>query len=165
MPFSDYKVLQWRILGGFHRFPLKPPFAVALAMNIITFRPHTCNKSSPLWIATVQSNWLYSCHPAVVISQCFCWLNCAKTAMKVLWKWMYPPASGGLCPPDPLLCVFGNPLINFLDPPLYCSRVLEAYRNRQDCRYRRPAVGLSSVRRLSIRRLAIRRLFLCFNYL
>ena len=28
--------------------------------------------------------------------------------MKVLWKWIYPPASGVLCPPDPLLCVFGN---------------------------------------------------------
>ena len=51
--------------------------------------------------------------------------------MKVLWKWIYPPAPGGLCPPDLLLYVFWNPLINFLDPPLVHVRSLSRWSSRQ----------------------------------
>ena len=51
--------------------------------------------------------------------------------MKVLWKWIYPPAPGGLCPPDPLLYVFWNPLFNFLDPPLTIETFCGSNQTRQ----------------------------------
>ena len=51
-------------------------------------------------------------------------LNIPKPGIKVMLNWKYPSASGGLCPPDPLLFCFlfiRTPLLIFLDLPLDCS--------------------------------------------
>ena len=77
--------------------------------------------------------------------------------MKVLWKWIYSRASwwggGGCTPQTPLLYVFGNPLFNFLDPPLerdckatqpklarWCSCTSKHGRFRTACNWRRSPV-------------------------